>query len=90
MLTLVLAPPWVALSTLLLIVVVLEANPDGFLAAGSHFYSTGGKVGLPFMLFLLVVAATLFELVAAASVSERLVRSRIRCCSCSARRSSGL
>ena len=58
-----LAPPWVALSTLLLIVVVLEANPDGFLAAGSHFYSTGGKVGLPFMLFLLVVAATLFELV---------------------------
>jgi O-Antigen ligase len=62
-LTLVLAPPWVALSTLLVIVVVLEANPQGFLSVGSHFYSAGGKIGLPFMLFLLVVAATLFELV---------------------------
>lgn len=58
-----LAPPWVALSTLLVIVVVLEANPEGFLSVGSHFYSAGGKIGLPFMLFLLVVAATLFELV---------------------------
>ena len=42
---------------------VLEANPDGFLAVGARFYATGGKIGLPFLLFMLVVAATLFELV---------------------------
>ncbi len=62
-LTLLLTPPWVSLSVLLGIVVLLEANPGGFLSAGAHFYSAGGKVGLPFMLFLLVVAATLFDLV---------------------------
>jgi hypothetical protein len=62
-LTLLLTPPWVSLSVLLGIVVLLESNPSGFLSAGAHFYSAGGKIGLPFMLFLLVVAATLFDLV---------------------------
>jgi hypothetical protein len=62
-LTLLLSPPWVALSALLTIVVVLEANPEGFLSAGARFYSAGGKIGLPFMVFVLLVAATLFDLV---------------------------
>jgi hypothetical protein len=44
-------------------VVLLESSPQGFLSAGSHFYTAGGKVGLPFMFFLLVVVALLFELV---------------------------
>jgi O-Antigen ligase len=60
---LLLAPPWVAVSALLGTVVLFESNPQGFLSATSHFYTAGGKVGLPFVFFLLVVAALLFELV---------------------------
>jgi hypothetical protein len=62
-LALVLSPLWVSLSALLVVIVLLEANPEGFLSAGAHFYQKGGKVGLPFIFFLLVVAAMLFELV---------------------------
>jgi hypothetical protein len=60
---LLLAPPWVSLSALLVTIVLLEANPQGFLASGAHFYTAGGKVGLPFLFFVLVVIALLFELV---------------------------
>jgi O-antigen ligase/polysaccharide polymerase Wzy-like membrane protein len=60
---LLLAPAWVALSALLVTIVLFEANPQGFLSTTSHFYSAGGKIGLPFMFFLLVVAALLFDLV---------------------------
>jgi O-Antigen ligase len=62
-LTLLLAPAWVAVSALLGTIIVFESNPQGFLSVTSHFYTAGGKVGLPFMFFLLVVAALLFDLV---------------------------
>jgi len=60
---LLLAPAWVSLSALLVTVILFEANPQGFLSVTSHFYTAGGKVGLPFVFFLLVVAALLFDLV---------------------------
>jgi O-Antigen ligase len=60
---LLLAPAWVAVSALLGTVIVFESNPQGFLSVTSHFYTAGGKIGLPFIFFLLVVAALLFDLV---------------------------
>jgi O-Antigen ligase len=60
---LLLAPAWVAVSALLVSIVLFESNPQGFLSVTSHFYSAGGKVGLPFLFFVLVVASTLFDLV---------------------------
>jgi hypothetical protein len=58
-----LAPPWVSLGALLVTIVMLEANPQTFLGFTAHFYSAGGKVGLPEIFFLLVMAALMFELV---------------------------
>jgi hypothetical protein len=60
---LLLAPAWVAVSALLVTIVLFESSPQGFLSVTSHFYRAGGKVGLPFIFFLLVVAALLFDLV---------------------------
>jgi O-Antigen ligase len=61
-LALVMAPPWVALGTLLGLVVVFEANPEAFLGFTSHFYG-GGRFTPPMGLFVLLIFATMFELV---------------------------
>jgi hypothetical protein len=58
--SLLLSPPWVSLTALLLPLVLFEALPTGFLDTGTRFYH-GHRLSPPLGLFVLAVGALLFD-----------------------------